>query len=77
MTLDEKFDEFRIDCVQRLARIEANQVGVTSALISMNARIDRHAEKLEDHGKLLTKFGVIAALVAAVVSAAWHFLIGR
>jgi hypothetical protein len=76
--LSEKFDDFRVDVIDRLARIETQHGRVIERLDRMNGTMDEHAGTLRDHEKKLTRMRgmvhVFATLAAAVVSFVIHRL---
>jgi hypothetical protein len=70
---EEKFDEFRINVIDRLARIETQHERIIERLDRMNGTAELHAEALDEHEERLDRMRgastVIAALVAAAVTA--------
>jgi chromosome segregation ATPase len=66
------FDQFRVDVIDRLARIETQHERIIERLDRMNGSLQDHADKLEEHEERLDRLrgaaSVLAALVAAAVS---------
>ena len=74
----EKFDDFRVEVIDRLARIETQHGRVIERLDRMNGAMDKHADAIRDHEKKLARMRglvhVFATLAAAVVSFVIHRL---
>jgi len=69
----EKFDDFRVEVIDRLARIETQHARMLDCLDRINGTMDEHGESLIEHEARLSRIrgaaGILAALVAAAVSA--------
>jgi len=67
-----KFDDFRVEVIDRLARIETQHERMIERLDHINGTMDEHADALVEHEKKLARMrgaaGILAALVAAAVS---------
>lgn len=70
---EEKFDSFRLDVIDRLARIETKHDQMIEHLDFLNGSVARHAGHIADHDRKFARIrgtsSVIAALVAAAMSA--------
>jgi hypothetical protein len=75
---EEKFDDFRVEVIDRLARIETQHGRVIEHLDRLNGSMEEHADTLRDHEKKLARMrgaaSVLATLVAAAVSLFLHRL---
>jgi hypothetical protein len=69
----EKFDDFRVEVIDRLARIETQHTRILERLDRINGTMEEHGQVLVDHEARLARIrgaaGILAALVAAAVSA--------
>jgi len=69
----EKFEDFRVEVIDRLARIETMHARILEQLNRINGTMDEHDETLTDHEARLSRMrgaaAVLAALTAAAVSA--------
>ncbi len=69
---DEKFDDFRVEVIDRLARIETQHERMLERLELINGTLHEHDRALHDHEKKLARIrgaaGMLAALVATAVS---------
>ncbi len=69
---EEKFDDFRVEVIDRLARIETQHERMLERLERINGTLHEHERALHDHEKKLARIrgaaGIFAALVAAAVS---------
>jgi len=74
---EEKFDEFRVDVIDRLARIETQHDRMIEHLDRMNGTMDEHADQLRDHEKKLARMRGAASIIATLVAAAVSVLISR
>jgi len=67
-----KFDDFRVEVIDRLARIETQHARMLERIDQLKCTIERHSETLGDHEKKIARIrgaaGVLATLVAAAVS---------
>ncbi len=70
---EEKFDDFRVEVIDRLARIETQHERIIERLDRINGTVLQHSGRLIDYDQKLARMrgaaSVIAALVAAVMSA--------
>jgi hypothetical protein len=70
----QKFDDFRVEVIDRLARIETMHARILEQLNRINGTMDEHDETLIDHEARLSRMrgaaAVLGALTAAAVSAA-------
>jgi hypothetical protein len=68
----QKFDDFRVEVIDRLARIETLHARIIERLDHINGTMDEHDDALVEHEKKLARMrgaaGILAALVAAAVS---------
>ena len=75
--LSEKFDDFRVEVIDRLARIETQHDRVIERLDRMNGTVDTHADALRDHEKKLARLRSAAGMLATLVSAAISLVVHR
>ncbi len=70
---EEKFDGFRLDVIDRLARMETKHDQVIAQLDKLNGTVAHHAARIADHDRRFARIrgasSVIAAMVAAAISA--------
>ena len=70
---EDKFDGFRVDVIDRLARIETQHARILERLDRINGTMEEHDEALGEHEARLSRMRgaatVLAALTATVVSA--------
>jgi len=74
---EDKFDDFRGEVIDRLARIETQHERVLERLERMNGSIEEHAESIRDHEKKLARMRGAASILAACVAAVVSMLLGR
>ena len=74
---EEKFDDFRVEVIDRLARIETQHERMIERLDRANGRLDDHAAALRDHEKKLARMRGAASIVAALIAAAVSVLLSR
>jgi hypothetical protein len=74
---EEKFDEFRVQVIDRLARIETQHERMIERLDRMNGTLNHHAGTLNEHEKKLARMRGAASILAALVAAAVSMLISR
>jgi len=74
---EEKFDDFRVEVIDRLARIETQHERLIERLDRMNGSIDEHAGVLHDHEKKLARMRGAASILAAIIAAAVSMLLTR
>jgi hypothetical protein len=72
-----KFDDFRVEVIDRLARIETQHERIIERLDRMNGNIDEHADALREHEKKLARIRGAASILAALIAAAVSMLISR
>jgi hypothetical protein len=70
---EEKFDEFRLDVIDRLARMETKHDQVMERLDRLNGTVGANALRIAEHDRKFARLrgasSVIAAIVAAAMSA--------
>ena len=70
---EEKFDDFRVEVIDRLARIETQHTRILERLDRINGTMDDHSDSLAEHEARLARMrgaaGILAAMIATVVSA--------
>ncbi len=70
---EEKFDDFRVEVIDRLARIETQHERIIERLDRSNGTVTSQGVRIADHDQKLARMrgmtSVIAALVAAAMSA--------
>lgn len=70
---EEKFDDFRVEVIDRLARIETQDERILERLDWINGTVLSQSGRLTDHDQKIARMrgatSVIAALVAAAMSA--------
>ena len=74
---EEKFDDFRVEVIDRLARIETQHERMIERLDRMNGTIDRHDGALTEHEKKLARMRGAASILAALTAAAVSMLLSR
>ena len=74
---EEKFDDFRVEVIDRLARIETQHARVIERLDRLNGSLEEHADTLRDHEKKIARIRGAAGILATLVAAAVSMLIGR
>lgn len=70
---EEKLDGFRVDVIDRLARIETKHDQVIERLETLNGSVADHEGRIAEHERKFARFrgasSVIAAIVATAISA--------
>ncbi|HVN09021.1 MAG TPA: hypothetical protein VMV61_08625 [Patescibacteria group bacterium] len=74
---EEKFDDFRVEVIDRLARIETQHERMIERLDRMNGTLDDHATVLRDHERKLARMRGAAGILAAIIAAAVSMLLSR
>ncbi len=74
---EEKFDDFRVEVIDRLARIETQHDRMIERLDRMNGTLGEHTSALRDHEKKLARMRGVATTLAALVAAAVSVLLSR
>jgi len=74
---EEKFDDFRVEVIDRLARIETQHERMIERLDRMNGTVDEHSDALHDHEKKLARMRGAASIVAALIAAAVSMVLAR
>jgi len=74
---EEKFDDFRVEVIDRLARIETQHERLIERLDRMNGTIDEHSGSLHEHEKKLARIRGAAGILAALTAAAVSMLLSR
>jgi hypothetical protein len=72
-----KFDDFRVEVIDRLARIETLHDRMIERLDRMNGTMDEHSDSLRDQEKKLAHMHGAASIIASLVAAAVSLLISR
>jgi hypothetical protein len=72
-----KFDDFRVEVIDRLARIETLHDRMIERLDRMNGTMDDHADSLDDHEKKLARMRGAASVLAALLAAALTIIASR
>ena len=72
---EEKFDEFRVEVIDRLARIETKHDRVTERLDTLNGTVDGHAGRISDHERKFARFRGASSVIAAIVATAMSALV--
>jgi hypothetical protein len=74
---EEKFDDFRVEVIDRLARIETQHERMIERLDRMNGSMDEHADSLRDHEKKLARMRGALSVLAALIGAAASVVVSR
>ena len=74
---EEKFDDFRVEVIDRLARIETQHVRMIERLDRMNGSMDEHEDSLHDHEKKLARMRGVVSVLAALIGAAVSVILSR
>ena len=74
---EETFDEFRVEVIDRLARIETQHERIIERLERMNGSLDEHSHALDDHEKKLARMRGAASILAALIAAAVSMALNR
>jgi hypothetical protein len=74
---EEKFDDFRVEVIDRLARIETQHERMIERLDRLNGTLGEHTVALRDHEKKLARIRGAAGMLAALVAAAVSVLLSR
>jgi len=74
---EEKFDDFRVEVIDRLARIETQHERMIERLERMNGTLGEHTTALRDHDKKLARIRGAASILAALVAASVSMLLTR
>jgi hydroxyethylthiazole kinase-like sugar kinase family protein len=74
---EEKFDDFRVEVIDRLARIETQHERMIERLERMNGTLGEHTAALRDHEKKLARIRGAASMLAALVAASVSVLLSR
>jgi hypothetical protein len=72
-----KFDDFRVDVIDRLARIETLHDRLIERLDRMNGTMGEHDDALRDHEKKLARMRGAASVLVALISAAITVIVSR
>ena len=74
---DDKFDDFRVEVIDRLARIETQHERMIERIDRISGLVDRNATTLQDHEKKLARMRGAASILAALTAAAVSMLLSR
>ncbi len=74
---EEKFDDFRIEVIDRLARIETRQERIFERLDWINGAIGTHEKRLDRHDRRFARLHGASSVIAALVAAAMSAVLGR
>ncbi len=74
---EEKFDDFRVEVIDRLARIETQHDRMIERLDRMNGSMDDHEDSLHDHEKKLARMRGVVSVLAALIGAAVSVIVSR
>jgi len=74
---DGKFDDFRVEVIDRLARIETKHDRIIERLDKMNGTMKEHADSLEDHEGKISRMRGAAHVLAALIGAAISVMVSR
>jgi hypothetical protein len=72
-----KFDDFRVEVIDRLARIETLHDRMIERLDRMNGTMDEHADSLREHEKRLARMRGAASVLAVLIGAAATVIVSR
>ena len=73
----EKFDEFRVEVIDRLARIETQHTRILERLDRINGTMDEHDDALGEHEARLARMRGAASMLAALIAAAVSALVAH
>jgi len=73
----EKFDDFRVEVIDRLARIETHHMRILERLDRINGTMDDHGDALDEHEARLARMRGAATVLAALTAAAVSALVSR
>jgi hypothetical protein len=74
---EEKFDEFRVEVIDRLARIETKHDRVTERLDTLNGTVTGHSGRIAEHEGKFARFRGAASVIAAIVAAAMSVIVPK
>ncbi|HXZ20230.1 MAG TPA: hypothetical protein VEG63_09790 [Candidatus Acidoferrales bacterium] len=74
---EEKFDDFRVEVIDRLARIETQHERMIERLERINGTLHEHDRALHDQEKKLARMRGAASMLAALVAAAVSVVLSR
>jgi len=74
---EEKFDDFRVEVIDRLARIETQHERMIERLERMNGSLEEHGHALRDHDKKLARMRGAASILAALIAAGVSMVLSR
>ena len=74
---EEKFDDFRVEVIDRLARIETQHDRMIERLDRMNGSMGDHEDSLHDHEKKLARMRGVVSVLAALIGAAVSVIASR
>ena len=72
-----KFDDFRVEVIDRLARIETQHERMIERLERMNGSLEEHSHALRDHDKKLARMRGAASILAALIAAGVSMVLSR
>jgi len=73
----DKLEDFRVEVIDRLARIETQHDRVIERLDRVNGTIDKQSETLREHEKKITRMRALVHLFATVAAAMASFIVHR
>jgi hypothetical protein len=74
---EEKFDDFRVEVIDRLARIETQHARVIEHLARLNGSMEEHADTLREHEKKLARMRGAASILVALIASAVTVIVSR
>jgi hypothetical protein len=74
---EEKFDELRVEVIDRLARIETKHDLIIQRLDLINGTAKTHGVRIAEHDRHFARIHGIGSVIAAIVAAAMSVLVPK
>jgi len=73
----DKFDDFRVEVIDRLARMETKHDRIIERLDKINGTMEEHGDSLEDHERKISRMRGAVSVLAALIGAAISVIVSR
>jgi prephenate dehydrogenase len=74
---EEKLDGFRVEVIDRLARIETKHDQVIERIERLNGTAKTHGVRIAEHDRHFARIRGMGSVIAAIVAAAISFLVPK
>ncbi len=73
----EKLDDFRVEVIDRLARMETKHDQVIARLDALNGAVAHHAGRIAEHDRKFARIRGAGSVIAAIVAAAMSVIVPK